>query len=222
MTLGEKLQKLRTEAAISQEELAEQLGVSRQAISKWELDKTVPDVAYIVKLSDLFRVSTDYLLKDTPTPEPAATVTASPAEPPGRDRSSLIGTLLLCGDVFFFALILLHFPMLFFFHYRLTLIPLFLVLVLAPVTLVLSRVFLRSPAAHLRLYRHSGAACITLWGLAISTMLGYNEVVDDLLFSMVEGPLSIPLFLGITTVLIGGLYLVALFLMGWTTRTVKG
>ena len=62
MTLGEKLQALRTEAGLSQEELAERLDVSRQAVSKWELDKTTPDVRYIVALSGLFQVSTDYLL----------------------------------------------------------------------------------------------------------------------------------------------------------------
>ena len=62
MTLGEKLQSLRAEAGLSQEDLAEHLAVSRQAVSKWELDKTVPDVKYIVALSDLFGVTTDYLL----------------------------------------------------------------------------------------------------------------------------------------------------------------
>ena len=73
LTLGEKLQNLRTDAGMSQEDLADRLGVSRQAISKWELGKTVPDVKYIVALSDLFQVTTDYLLK-----EPAA---ETPPEP---------------------------------------------------------------------------------------------------------------------------------------------
>ena len=59
MTLGEKLQNLRTDAGMSQEDLADRLGVSRQAISKWELGKTVPDVKYIVELSNLYRISTD-------------------------------------------------------------------------------------------------------------------------------------------------------------------
>ena len=59
MTLGEKIQMLRINAGLSQEGLAERLGVSRQAISKWELDKTVPDVKYIVELIEMFRVSTD-------------------------------------------------------------------------------------------------------------------------------------------------------------------
>ena len=72
MTLGEKLQTLRSLAGLSQEELAEQLGVSRQAVSKWELDKTVPEVRYIVSISGIFGVTTDFLLKeDAGAAEPA-------------------------------------------------------------------------------------------------------------------------------------------------------
>ena len=70
MTLGEKIQALRTAAGQSQENLAEKLDVSRQAVSKWELDKTVPDVKYIVALSELFGVTTDFLLKDDPKSMP--------------------------------------------------------------------------------------------------------------------------------------------------------
>ena len=224
MTLGEKLQKLRTEAAMSQEDLADCLGVSRQAISKWELDKTVPDVKYIVELSNLFRVSTDYLLKNAsssekPLPFPGADTPLAAAK--SHDRSSLISALLFCGDLLLFVLILLHFIMLFFFTYRITLIPLFLVLVFAPILLGLSRFFLRPPASHLRAYRHAGAACMSLWGLAIAVILGYNEVVDDLLFSMVEGPVSIPLFLCLTAALLGGMYAAAYLLMRWITRSIN-
>ena len=64
MTLGEKLQMLRSHAGMSQEELAERLNVSRQAISKWELNKTVPEVKYIVSISGIFGVTTDILLKE--------------------------------------------------------------------------------------------------------------------------------------------------------------
>ncbi len=62
MTFGEKLQKLRKTKGMSQEELAEHLGVSRQAVSRWELETVTPDVANVVGLSKLFNVSTDYLL----------------------------------------------------------------------------------------------------------------------------------------------------------------
>ena len=65
MSLGEKLSMLRKARGMSQEQLAEQLGVSRQAVSKWELNEAVPDVGRVVALSELFGVTTDYLLKST-------------------------------------------------------------------------------------------------------------------------------------------------------------
>ena len=64
MTFGEKLQTLRRERGLSQEALAEQLRVSRQAVSKWELDAARPDIDNVLALAALFEVSTDYLLLD--------------------------------------------------------------------------------------------------------------------------------------------------------------
>jgi transcriptional regulator with XRE-family HTH domain len=64
MKLGNKIQRLRKEKGMSQEQLAAHVNVSRQAISKWELGESVPDPDNIVLLSKLFRVSTDYLLID--------------------------------------------------------------------------------------------------------------------------------------------------------------
>ena len=74
MTFGEKIQKLRKEAGLSQEDLSYQLGVSRQAISKWERDNGYPETEKIVRMSKIFNVTLDYLLNDegTQTPEPAA------------------------------------------------------------------------------------------------------------------------------------------------------
>jgi len=63
MVLSEKLQSLRKQKGISQEQLAEMLNVSRQAVSKWELGESLPEVDNIVRLSEIFGVSTDYLLK---------------------------------------------------------------------------------------------------------------------------------------------------------------
>ena len=62
MTLGEKLQKLRARAGLSQDRLAELLGVSRQAVSKWERNEAMPEAEKIVRISRQFGVSTDYLL----------------------------------------------------------------------------------------------------------------------------------------------------------------
>ncbi|HCQ91096.1 MULTISPECIES: helix-turn-helix domain-containing protein [unclassified Clostridium] len=64
MTLGEKIQQLRKTRDLSQEQLAEQLNVSRQAVSKWELGESLPDINKIIQLSKIFQVSTDYLLHD--------------------------------------------------------------------------------------------------------------------------------------------------------------
>ena len=64
MTLGEKLQQLRKSRGLSQEHLAAQIAVSRQAISKWELGEAMPDTENVVQLSKIFDVTTDYLLND--------------------------------------------------------------------------------------------------------------------------------------------------------------
>ena len=63
MNIGEKITNLRKSKRITQEQLAEQLGVTRQTISKWELDQSTPDLNYISQLSELFGVTTDYLIK---------------------------------------------------------------------------------------------------------------------------------------------------------------
>lgn len=64
MILSEKVIALRKRMNWSQEELAEKLNISRQAVSKWEVGATIPDLDKILKMSELFGVSTDYLLKD--------------------------------------------------------------------------------------------------------------------------------------------------------------
>lgn len=64
MILAEKIIEQRKKLGLSQEELANKLGVSRQAVSKWEGAQSIPDLGRILQLSELFGVSTDYLLKD--------------------------------------------------------------------------------------------------------------------------------------------------------------
>lgn len=79
MTFGEKLQALRKARGWSQEELATQINVSRQALSKWESDASVPDTENVVALSRLFGVSTDYLLLENGETTAQAVPTAAPA-----------------------------------------------------------------------------------------------------------------------------------------------
>lgn len=65
MSIADRIQQLRKEKGISQEELADQIGVSRQAVSKWESGQSMPDIEKILLLGDFFGTTTDYLLKGT-------------------------------------------------------------------------------------------------------------------------------------------------------------
>lgn len=72
MTFAEKLKQIRKQAGMSQEQLAEKLGVSRQAVTKWETDGGIPDIENLIAVSTLFSISIDELLsneKGTKKPE---------------------------------------------------------------------------------------------------------------------------------------------------------
>ena len=64
MVFSEKLQILRKNKGLTQEELAEKLGVSRQAVAKWETSLVYPDIYNLIQISNLMNVSVDYLVKD--------------------------------------------------------------------------------------------------------------------------------------------------------------
>ena len=63
MSIADRIQTLRKSKGISQEELADKIGVSRQAVSKWESGQSAPDIEKIILLSEFFGVTTDFLLK---------------------------------------------------------------------------------------------------------------------------------------------------------------
>ena len=63
MNMADRIQYLRKAKGISQEELADKIGVSRQAVSKWESEQSTPDLERIIVLSEFFEVTTDYILK---------------------------------------------------------------------------------------------------------------------------------------------------------------
>lgn len=67
MSVSKQLIHLRNMKGISQEELASLMNVTRQAVSKWETDQTLPDSEKIIRLSEIFGVTTDYLLKGKET-----------------------------------------------------------------------------------------------------------------------------------------------------------
>jgi len=63
MSMANRIQSLRKSKGLSQEELAGKIGVSRQAVSKWESEQSAPDLEKVVMMSDFFGVTTDYILK---------------------------------------------------------------------------------------------------------------------------------------------------------------
>ncbi|MBP5428940.1 MAG: helix-turn-helix transcriptional regulator, partial [Clostridia bacterium] len=83
MILADKIINERKKNGWSQEDLAEKLSVSRQAISKWESAQATPDLSKVILLAELFGVSTDYLLKDEIEPEDAAPLKET-TEPGGK------------------------------------------------------------------------------------------------------------------------------------------
>ena len=88
--LSEKLYKLRKNSGLSQEQLAEQLNVSRQAISKWESGTAVPESEKLITISNYFGVSVDYLLKDDE--EDKSKVTDSTIE----EKPKMIAGIIIC------------------------------------------------------------------------------------------------------------------------------
>lgn len=103
MTLGARIYRLRTERGLSQETLADQLGVSRQSVSKWETDGAVPELDKLLKLSQVFGLTLDQLVRgeepqnaveDARLPEPAA-----PPAPKREGRIRAAVVLLVVGAV---------------------------------------------------------------------------------------------------------------------------
>ena len=82
MKLNEKIAWYRRDRRLSQEELAARTGVSRQAVSKWELGEASPDVNKLLALAKAFGVTTDHLLNEDEEPEWAAPPAHSQAETP--------------------------------------------------------------------------------------------------------------------------------------------
>ena len=99
MSLGETIYKLRTERNLSQGDLAEMMEVSRQSVSKWENNSAVPDLEKIIKLSEIFDVSIDGLVKGEEKPRMIISNTTE-IEPPKKEIGfpprKIAGTILLC------------------------------------------------------------------------------------------------------------------------------
>ena len=100
MDLGERLYQLRKARNLSQGEVADALGVSRQSVSKWENNTSVPELDKLVKLGELFGLTLDELVKGEAAPAPAGRLEQSrPASGPTGGRRIAAIVLLVCGGV---------------------------------------------------------------------------------------------------------------------------
>ena len=97
--LSEKIYTLRRKSGLSQEQLAEKIGVSRQAVSKWEGGLSTPELDKLKALSECFRVSLDELTRED-APDTSATKSAPESDSPGQGGESRLGIVLcLAGAV---------------------------------------------------------------------------------------------------------------------------
>ena len=112
MTFAEKLQMLRKERGLSQDQLASALEVSRQSVSKWELGNDMPKVDKILLLSDFFDVSADYLLRDDRSETSAAAEMPEAAPPQKEKRMRLLFTALLAAACILLFYVFLKSPIL--------------------------------------------------------------------------------------------------------------
>lgn len=91
MSLPDKIQLERKKRGLSQEQLANLLNVSRQSVSKWESGQSSPEIDKVVLLSEVFGVTTDYLLKETAAAtEPESPVAAVKTKPPPANKKAAV------------------------------------------------------------------------------------------------------------------------------------
>ena len=97
MTLGQNICRLRTKQGLSQGDLADALDVSRQSISKWETDASIPELEKLLRLSELFHITLDELVTgpggSVETPPPAPEPSAAKEDAPWQPEAQLLQTL---------------------------------------------------------------------------------------------------------------------------------
>lgn len=100
MTIGKRISELRKQKKLSQETLAEELNVSRQAVSKWENDLTIPDMENLLALAQLLGVQPEYLIYGT-EPQQKTEQRPEPSQKPKKDWTKrILCFLLVCAIVF--------------------------------------------------------------------------------------------------------------------------
>lgn len=96
MALSEKLYALRKKSGLSQEQLAEQLNVSRQAISKWESGQSVPESEKLLTISNYFNVSLDYLMKEDDEQDDLSVDRGNDDSVQTNDRAKWLPGIIIC------------------------------------------------------------------------------------------------------------------------------
>lgn len=112
MDIGTKIKNARIAAQLTQEQVAEALGVSRQTMSNWENGKTYPDIVSVIKMSDLYAISLDHLLKETEeVPMPSYMNYLEESTDTVKSQSRLSQTILMATylGIWAFALIVFWF-----------------------------------------------------------------------------------------------------------------
>lgn len=100
MALSEKLYMLRKKSGLSQEQLAEQLNVSRQAISKWESGQSIPESDKLITISKFFNITLDYLLKEDAEKEVSSDSGREDSSLQSPDRTKwLLGIIVCVGGI---------------------------------------------------------------------------------------------------------------------------
>lgn len=110
MSLGQRICQYRTRQGMSQLELAERLEVSRQSISKWETDASVPELEKLVKMCEVFEVTLDELVRgEQPSePQPAAEPQPQPVVVQKMPARFIVGGVLLLSGIMIFMLLWLE------------------------------------------------------------------------------------------------------------------
>ncbi len=106
MTKGQRIQKLRTDASLSQEAFASMIGVSRQSVSKWEADKAFPEVDKLALIARQFGVSCDWLITGEEILEQEVTEPAEGSDCVSIEKKKLLTLLIYAGVSTLAALVL--------------------------------------------------------------------------------------------------------------------
>lgn len=204
MTLGQKIFELRNEQKMSQRDLAEKLNVSRQSISKWETDASVPELDKLIMLSDLFHITMDELVKDEihekSTDEEKETTEKNSSETviinKQMSTQKIIGFILLGAGI-------LSLPLLF---------------LIGPTALIFSTAFIFFSLICFFIKKHAGL--FIAWILTIAALIFFPTCTSVNIFFFLYGSLYYKMFTLQTFVAVC-LWIWIILLIIYTVKTIK-